>query len=253
MEELPKIFLRIILVIFIYRLTLTNATNTRIVGGHNTSIEKVKYIVSLRLKNGKFFCGGTLVTKQHVITAAHCMDGLDKNDFKVHAGVTSLRQRGVTRSIIKITKPKVFNMRNLTMDIAVLKLSKPMIGKNIKPIPLCSHVITSNSNLKVSGWGLINEYAYNPSQQLRTVYVKLVAKKYCRRNYSNIIKLSQTMMCASLPGRDACTGDSGGPLVHRGELCGVVSFGIGCGRSQYPGVYTKVRYVERFIKYALRN
>jgi len=56
------------------------------------------------------------------------------------------------------------------------------------------------------------------------------------------------MFCASVLGKkDACTYDSGGPLVYEKQVCGIVSFGIGCASRRYPGVYTDVHYVKPFI------
>lgn len=231
-----------------------DAASYRIIGGKKTTINKHKYIVSLRFTNGDFFCGGALVAKRYVVTAAHCMDGLKASNFYVHGGATHLTQSGVKRSVTKIVVPKAFNMQNVTMDVAVLKLSAPMVGRNIATIPLCSHPIYVNDWVTVSGWGLTNENGFTPSTQLRTVNVRLISTKKCRNSYRSVMKLSRTMMCASVPGtKDACTGDSGGPLVHKGQLCGIVSFGVGCARKNYPGVYTIVSYVKRFIRNAIKN
>jgi len=54
------------------------------------------------------------------------------------------------------------------------------------------------------------------------------------------------MLCASSPGRDSCQGDSGGPLyvqdsrLDRSIQYGITSFGFGCARRAFPGIYTKL-------------
>jgi len=46
----------------------------RIVGGQVTKVNEFPWIVAL-IKRGKFYCAGSLITRRHVITAAHCADG----------------------------------------------------------------------------------------------------------------------------------------------------------------------------------
>ncbi|ENN82139.1 hypothetical protein YQE_00221, partial [Dendroctonus ponderosae] len=56
-------------------------------------------------------------------------------------------------------------------------------------------------------------------------------------------------MCAGSPygGRDACQGDSGGPLVVDNILIGIVSWGAGCARPNFPGVYANVPFMREWI------
>ncbi|XP_065359808.1 seminase-like [Calliphora vicina] len=250
-------FAKLFILILIHNLVSpVSSDKFRIVGGSTTSITNHKYIVSLRLKTGKFFCAGSLVKARYVITAAHCVKGLTTRDLYIHGGVTYLKQTGVKRSVTKIMIPKTFSIKNGTMDVAVLKLNKPLKGSNIATIPLCSRIVLTNNWVTVSGWGFINESSYGPSQQLRTVNVRIISKEKCHRNYRGKFKMSSTMMCASVPGRrDACSGDSGGPLVYRKQLCGIVSLGMGCASKEYPGIYTVIRdkQVWSFINKALRS
>ena len=57
------------------------------------------------------------------------------------------------------------------------------------------------------------------------------------------------MICAGFAagGHDACLGDSGGPLVIGSQLVGIVSWGIGCGRPNFPGVYTSTGNLRTWI------
>lgn len=82
-----------------------------------------------------------------------------------------------------------------------------------------------------------------------SVEVPIISRAVCSRNYGSQ-NLLNGMLCAGYMngGRDACTGDSGGPLVCNNKLVGLVSFGIGCAMSGYPGVYVDVAYYVDWIR-----
>lgn len=77
------------------------------------------------------------------------------------------------------------------------------------------------------------------------VSVRVMSYENCQENYGEDLTIH--MMCAMSPMHDSCQGDSGGPLVYDGKLIGVVSWGIGCARPQYPGVYAKVSAMHDWI------
>lgn len=108
----------------------------------------------------------------------------------------------------------------------------------------------------VTGFGRIKEEG-NQARYLREARVPLVDSRVCARNYNPITK---RMLCAGYPERggiDSCQGDSGGPLVclhkNRWYLAGVVSFGVGCARRDYPGVYSRVTELKSWIDANTRN
>ena len=85
------------------------------------------------------------------------------------------------------------------------------------------------------------------------VRVPVISNDDCNDAYDGDI--TEAMICAGhlgIGGKDACTGDSGGPLVcnHGGKavITGVVSFGSGCAKPDFPGVYSRVAYVLDWIK-----
>lgn len=225
----------------------------RIVNGTTTNIRNAKFTVYLR-QNGKFICGGSLVTPQQVITAAHCVKNVNPAQLTVVGGATYLSEIGVRRSVSKIMTPKEYNAKTYHSDIAVLKLSGDMKGNNIETIELCKDNWKLGDSIDVYGWGALSEHNNRESNQLRTVRVPLVTRKKCSDMYKRDgSSITNTMFCAGdLKGKDSCFGDSGGPAIFQNQLCGVVSWGVGCARTNFPGVYTSIKTVRNFIDRAMK-
>lgn len=229
-----------------------NEAGARIVGGIPVDISTVPYLINLRV-NGAFICGGSLVTPTHVVTAAHCVKGVSAARLEVVGGATLLTMPGVRRGVAKVYTPKAYSTSTLNSDVAVLKLKSPLEGQNIGTIELCNSNWKPGELIKVSGWGQITEGSRTVSQHVRSIDVALIARTSCINQYKFRGTISNTMFCASIPGvKDACDGDSGGPAVYQGQLCGIVSWGIGCARRNSPGVYTSVKTVRSFIDKALK-
>lgn len=98
----------------------------------------------------------------------------------------------------------------------------------------------------------MSEDALSLSPILQKVTIPVFSPKECRDDYNKIkVNITETEMCAGFKeGKiDSCTTDSGGPLMcNENELTGVVSFGNGCARPNFPGVYAKVSYFVGWIK-----
>ncbi|XP_017080124.1 seminase [Drosophila eugracilis] len=226
------------------------AFQTRVIGGHVTTIEKLGgYLVAMKYLNS-FICGGALIRDVIVLTAAHCFENRNtKENWSIHGGISRLSEYRVLRFIKKIIKSADFQMHTMNMDVAVVLLNRPMFGKNIGTLSLCSTPLTPGRTLVVAGWGMTHADDKDPENLLRTVSVPVIEKNYCREVYKHAAEITDSMFCASVLGKkDACTYDSGGPLVYKKEVCGIVSFGIGCASKKYPGVYTDVNYVKPFIE-----
>lgn len=78
----------------------------------------------------------------------------------------------------------------------------------------------------------------------------IVDREDCELAYKNVNPVTSRMICAGdfgVGGKDSCQGDSGGPLSANGTLYGIVSWGMGCGQPEYPGVYTNVAALRSWI------
>ncbi|XP_037298546.1 trypsin-1 isoform X2 [Manduca sexta] len=225
----------------------------RIVGGHNADLNEWPWIVAL-FNSGRQFCGGSLIDDRHVLSAAHCvahMTSWDVARLTARLGDYNIRlsteTQHVERKIKRVVRHRGFDMRTLYNDVAVLTLDQPVtFTKNIRPICLASGGRQySGQTATVIGWGSLRESGPQPSV-LQEVSIPVWSNAECRLKYGAAAPggIVESMICAGKASMDSCSGDSGGPLmVNEGGIwnqVGVVSWGIGCGKGQYPGVYTRV-------------
>ncbi|XP_044262516.1 trypsin 5G1-like [Tribolium madens] len=135
-------------------------------------------------------------------------------------------------------------------DFAILELKDSLeFGSKVSPVSLPSSdtVWEPGTSAFVSGFGVIDDEEDTESTVLRGVTLQILDDAECTKAYGEEYTNS-TMMCAGEDGKDSCQGDSGGPLVVGDVLAGVVSWGEGCAKTNYPGVYTNVVAYLDFIK-----
>jgi trypsin len=220
----------------------------RIVGGTTTDITNYPYQVSLQY-TGSHICGGSIISQNWVVTAAHCIIGSTVSSFSVRAGSTYSNTGGTIYSATRIIVNSNYSSNTQDYDVALVQVSTAFsFDTTRQPITLESNDVAVGTNVVVTGWGTTTEGGA-ASTTLRTVTVQIVSDASCNTAYASYGGITARMICAAVTGggKDACQGDSGGPLVAAGRLVGIVSWGVGCARPQYPGVYTKVSVVRSWI------
>ncbi|KAI4885886.1 hypothetical protein NFI96_032827 [Prochilodus magdalenae] len=223
-----------------------HAPESRIVGGQSALIENWPWQVSLQ-QNGQHTCGGSLVSPNWIVTAAHCFNSMGEvSRWRVVVGRTYLSTFGGS-SVDKIIVNENYNAARNDYDIAMMKLSKPLsFGATVKTVclPPYNLGLTREAPLTVTGWGHLQENG-KLSSDLQKAYIPLIDQAQCSSPVVYGGSITPRMLCAGyLSGKvDACQGDSGGPLVYCGRrwmLVGIVSWGVGCAREGRPGVYSNV-------------
>uniref|UniRef100_A0A8C2RW05 Ovochymase 2 n=1 Tax=Capra hircus TaxID=9925 RepID=A0A8C2RW05_CAPHI len=250
---------------------------SRIVGGRQVAKGSYPWQVSLKRRQ-KHVCGGTIISPQWVITAAHCVANRNTvSTFNVTAGEYDLRhvEPGEQTLAIEtiIIHPHFSTKKPMDYDIALLKMAGafhfdqfvgpmclPEPGERFKPGFICT----------TAGWGRLNENGISP-QVLQEVNLPILTQDECITALLTLEKpiSGRTFLCTGFPdgGRDACQGDSGGSLMCRNKkgtwtMAGVTSWGLGCGRGWKdnlqkndqgsPGIFTDLTKVLSWIHKHIR-
>lgn len=244
----------------------TGIANHDIVGGEPA--EPGEWGWQVMVTAGPKFCGGSLIATEWVLTAAHCLyhgeEGpIAANNILATIGEYNRRRPEGTEQVIGVSEVVIHEDygNGEGNDIALLHLETPAIlGNAVAVVPLLTEETLALAAVgrlaTVTGWGANNEEG-TTSRTLMEVRVPIIANNACNRSYGNI---TEKMLCAGYAegGKDACYGDSGGPLVVTDEdeqwyLAGIVSFGFGCARANFYGVYTRVSQYTKWIEETMNS
>lgn len=229
----------------------------RIVGGQETEVNQYPWM-ALLLYSGRFYCGATLINDRYVLTAAHCVNGFNADRISVrlleHDRNTGAEAQSFDRKVLRVVKHAGYSSATYNNDIALLRLESAVdFGATLRPVclPTMGKSFTGSDGI-VTGWGATQEHG-DIATNLQEVHVPIMSNRDCRQTGYGASRITDNMLCAGVKegGRDSCQGDSGGPLhVNNGthQIVGVVSWGEGCAKPNYPGVYTRVNRYGTWIR-----
>lgn len=231
---------------------------TRIVNGDDAQPNEFPYMVAFRditrtIVEESQFCGGSIISKRYVVTAAHCFTNRQVSNIRVIAGAHDITNNVDTgrRQVFSIEGVQIhenYNAETVQNDIALVRLAANVFFTTYVG-PVCLPFSISNRNflgetVTATGWGQL-DFSEGNARILQKVQLG-ITQCYGKIpvNYNNI--------CAFGDGKDTCIADSGGPLLYndpnhnRMFLVGLVSYGEGCGGDD-PSINTRVTQYLNWI------
>lgn len=239
-------------------------SSNQITGGDQVTISgKYPFQVGLYMKGEALFCGGSIIDKNWVVTAAHCLD----DDFRrrlsqvrILAGIHDVNDvQGKQIRGVKKFKIHTFRQQN---DIALLELDSPLtLGRTVSKILLDANDLIPGGTISYSiGWGARFEADRFDIKVLKELRMKVGSNNVCTKElhkYNDIPRRKTArdvdLLCAEgLDGTRSgtCNGDSGGPLFYidsslRYKLIGITSFSL--RKCEAPNSWDFFMNVNAFI------
>lgn len=218
-----------------------------IVGGSPASLGEFPHQASLRY-GGKHICGASIISPTKILTAAHCVEGINVNYFQVATGTIDVnggQLHKVTRIVIHpgYTGQQKDAWRN---DVAVITLAAPIeYNQYQNPIALATVFPSAGTRVALSGWGRTSVDG-DLSDKLQKMGQEVVGYNECQKRHAGM-PLDNSHLCAfGGKGVGFCLGDTGGPLIANGMQVGIASWVLPCAQG-VPDVYANVAYLRNFI------
>jgi len=237
----------------------------RVVGGKEANMNEWPWQVAL-VYNNKFFCGGSLISDRHILTAAHCVFGSFSKGIqglRVSLGDHDLRTKNETKNFVSGVKKILFNLHyspsTTAHDIALFELENPVdftYGISAVKIPTDTTQMFEGEEATVTGWGRYNIRHKKTHPVLKEFTSPLMPTDTCVERWMKFPGISAKKpnhVCLDVTMGTPCHGDSGGPLVicSQNQTCtqvGVVSFGFPlCTNIGLPAVFTRVSHYKSWI------
>ncbi|KAF5287792.1 hypothetical protein FQA39_LY15728 [Lamprigera yunnana] len=240
-----KVFLVVLLAVGVS--CAPKALNWRVVGGETAADGQFPYQVSIRYYDSHN-CGGSVINKNTILTAAHCLDGYSPSSLTVIVGTKHISEGGESHNVLTATIYPDYDSSTNENDIGIIKLASDItFNDKVQPVALETEDIGDRSPCILSGWGSTS-YPGSAPTYLQFVHLKTITYRNCKV-FHQFLTIAPSHVCTYTKyGEGACHGDSGGPLVSEvnQKQIGIVSWGLPCAKGA-PDVFTKVSYFNSWI------
>ena len=180
-------------------------------GGRTADTNKWKWAVAL-LYDGDFECGGSLINRRWVLTAAHCAT---EHPSRITAVVGSHNRNAGTRiDVVRVYRHPDWQGR--THDVALLRLASPAPAElgmvSVPDNAIHNRIAPAGTTATAVGWGNESPGSFTSPVALRQVDLPLEPASQCRSVFSTLYD-ANAHLCTQTSDKGICVFDSGGPLV----------------------------------------
>ncbi|XP_026464497.1 trypsin-3-like [Ctenocephalides felis] len=235
-----------------------NLTDSRMIGGKPADISELPYVASV-LYRGDHICGGVIVSRYFVLTAAQCFKNV-RNEKQVQVRVGSFRAYYagiiVDANFYLLHPDFDTNFTSFEHDVALIRLSYPLrFDDNIQPATVADYgeQPLAGTSAVVAGWERF-ETRLDMAGDLRKINVSIVDEFDCFLFYIEEQEFTKYQLCASSSKKHmgACKGDVGSPLAVDGLIVGLYSWSGKCGDPEKPEVYSNLAEYFMWIDHSIK-
>ncbi|KAJ2162903.1 hypothetical protein GGF46_000286 [Coemansia sp. RSA 552] len=243
--------------------TSGGSLHPRIMGGSNAKHSDYPFVVYLYNEAERTFCGGSIVSDEWILTAAHCIKAATTDKILVYVGQAEYNlDTSKGSKVAEIHSHPAYNDQSMVNDISLLRLEKPISkSANAASIDIDSTSVGDGVKVTALGWGYTEPNGSTASKQLQKGDLTTLSVQQCGSIDTKFNGNNGPRICvAADKGPDTCPGDSGGPLIRKvggkNVLVGITSFGTAgpgqavtanCGGQGMISIFTHANYFQQFI------